>query len=115
MRIRSQELLPHRPEINQVARLAEILLGRLDLRYGRRLLKSAEQRLGDYTREHGHYCVCRLVHVEEGQRLSEDVQAQVEINLQCFERYKHARCKFGFSTVIVAPLSQAVSDYPRHS
>jgi hypothetical protein len=67
-------------------------------------LKSAEQRLDGYTREHGHNCVCQLVHVEEGQRMSEDEQSHVERNLRCFERNNHARCHVGFSTVIVAPL-----------
>jgi len=46
-------------------------------------------------------CVCRLVHVRDGEPLAEE-ERQVEANRECFERHKRSSSHVGFSVVTVA-------------
>jgi len=72
--------------------MAKVTAARLeDLK--RRAMERAPRRDG---------CVCQYVDVVEGEPMSEEEQRQVEANVWCFERHKHARRHAGFSTVIIA-------------
>lgn len=67
-------------------------------------IERAQARLYEYTREHGDQCECRLIHIIEGQVLSEEAQAIVEVNKRCAERHAGLSSHVGFNTVILAPL-----------
>jgi hypothetical protein len=73
-------------------------------------LKSAKQRLDDYTREHDDGCVCRYVEIVEGEPLTDELRKQVEANVLCFEHHKHTRSHVGFSTVIIVQQRPPLAD-----
>lgn len=55
-------------------------------------------------------CACQYVDVVEGEPLSEEVRKQVEANVLCFERHKHARRHVGFSAIIITPQRPQLTD-----
>src|SRR6187399_3096519 len=65
-RVRVEELLPHRAEVHEVPRLAQVLLRRLDFRKRRRLFERAEQRM---ERLAWHEVDGAILHLDEDVRL----------------------------------------------
>jgi hypothetical protein len=47
-------------------------------------------------------CVCRLIHIIEGETLTEEERATVEANRLCIERHSRSRNHVGYNTVIIA-------------